>query len=60
MLSTLAAAYAEAGQFDQAVQTTRRVIALAEANGQDDLAAKSYQRLARYQAGRPLRQKPAG
>ena len=60
LLSTLAAAYAEAGQFDQAVQTTRRVIALAEANGQDDLAAKSYQRLARYQAGRPLRQKPAG
>ncbi len=54
-LATLAAAYAETGDFRQAVQTVRRAIDLTEASGQNNFTAFLRQHLARYQAQEPLR-----
>jgi tetratricopeptide (TPR) repeat protein len=53
MLATLAAAYAEAGQFTQAVTTAQRAIALARAGGDARLATMFEQLLRLYQAGKP-------
>jgi tetratricopeptide (TPR) repeat protein len=52
-LDTLAAAYAEAGRFDDAVTTAREAIVLAQANHQSDLAQRIASRLARYEGKRP-------
>ncbi|MGI9590011.1 MAG: tetratricopeptide repeat protein [Myxococcota bacterium] len=51
-LDTLAAAYASAGRFDQAVATAERGIARAEAQGDAALAASLRVRRERYRAGR--------
>jgi protein O-mannosyl-transferase len=52
--ATLAAAYAEAGRFGEAVRAGERAVALAEAAG-DGGAADAYARqLAAYRAGRPF------
>jgi tetratricopeptide (TPR) repeat protein len=51
-LDTLAAAYAEAGRFDDAVTTAREAIVLAQANHQSDLAQQIASRLARYEGKR--------
>jgi Flp pilus assembly protein TadD len=51
MLDTLAAAYAEAGRFPEAVQTARQALALAT----EPLAGDLKARIALYQAHRPFR-----
>ncbi|MEQ8209213.1 MAG: tetratricopeptide repeat protein [Lacipirellulaceae bacterium] len=53
-LDTLAAAQANAGQFQQAVQTLKQAIAQAP----QEAAASYHHRLARYQAGLPFRTQP--
>jgi Flp pilus assembly protein TadD len=50
-LDTLAAAYAEAGRFPEAVQTARQALSLAT----DPLAAELKARIALYQDKRPFR-----
>jgi tetratricopeptide (TPR) repeat protein len=50
-LDTLAAAYANAGQFEQAVETEEKAIELAP----DDVVEKYAARLALYKEGRPYR-----
>jgi cytochrome c-type biogenesis protein CcmH/NrfG len=52
---TLAAAYAETGQFSQAIQTAQRGIALANSQGNSGLATELEGNIALYQAGIPLR-----
>jgi tetratricopeptide (TPR) repeat protein len=55
-LATLAAAYAEAGQFQEAVDTASRALDLAIASNQEPLAGQIRQQLRRYEQNRPLRQ----
>lgn len=57
-IGTLAAAYAEAGQFDKAVESARQARALAEAQGQPDIAARNQQLLELYQRGQAFRETP--
>jgi protein O-mannosyl-transferase len=54
-LDTLAAAYAEAGNFSEAISTAQRAIELARASGRSDLAKEIQQRLALYRQGQPYR-----
>jgi len=56
ILRTLAAAFAEAGRFDEAVSTTQKAIELAQTAGQPALAAQFNDDLKRYEAGQPLHQ----
>lgn len=49
-VGTLAAAYAEAGRFDDAIKTARQAVSLATAHGEKALAAKNLQLLQLYQA----------
>lgn len=51
----LAATYAEAGRFAEAVKTEEQAVLLANASGQKDLAGLYRSRLNLYQAGRPVR-----
>jgi len=53
-LSTLAAAYAEAGRFNDAVRTAEQASALAEALGQTNLARRNAELLQLYRAGKPF------
>jgi cytochrome c-type biogenesis protein CcmH/NrfG len=55
---SLAAAYAEAGRFAQAIEAARRAIALAEAAGQTSSLPRFHQRLELYQAGQPFHEAP--
>ncbi len=55
ILDTLAAAYAEAGRFAEAVQTARRALELASESGDASLVAALQARLALYKSGNPLR-----
>jgi len=57
LLRTLAAAYAEAGRFDDAVATARKVLAMALAQGQKENAARDEQLLELYKSGRAFHQK---
>lgn len=57
VMDTLAAAYAEAGQFSAAVETQRRAIELAE-GGEPALLEAMRRRLAQYQSSQPLREPP--
>jgi tetratricopeptide (TPR) repeat protein len=59
-MATLAAAYAEAGQFPPAVAAAERAVALARSAGQAILALKCQSQLALYRAGRPCREAPTG
>lgn len=52
-LNTLAAAYAEAGRFDDAVRTAARAEALAAATRDDSLLADTQTHLRFYRAGKP-------
>ena len=52
-LSTLDAAYAEAGRFDQAIATAQKTQAAFLKAGQAQMAEQTAQRLKLYQAGRP-------
>ena len=56
-LVLLAAAQAETGQFEAAIRTCDRSLALAHAAGQTDLAGEIRARLQLYRAGRPYHQK---
>jgi hypothetical protein len=51
----LAAAYAENGHFDEAVETAQRGANLATIQGNPGLAAELQSNIALYQSGRPLR-----
>jgi len=53
ILHTLAAAYAEDGQFGKAVATAKDALDIAEANGISSLAESLRSKLALYQAGSP-------
>ncbi len=55
-LGTLAAAYAEAGQFDKAVATAEEAIAKAEADGQKQIAARNRELIELYRAGKACHQ----
>ena len=54
MLRTLAAAFAEAGRFSDAMSAAQKAMELARAAEQQDLAARLNDDLKRYQAGLPL------
>ena len=56
ILGTLAAALAEAGQFDEARRSTQQAIALAQAAGQPELVRRLNSELLLYQTGRPFHQ----
>jgi tetratricopeptide (TPR) repeat protein len=59
VVGTLAAAYAEAGRFTEAVETARKACALAEALGQMGLAQKNRELLELYRQGRAYRESTA-
>jgi Flp pilus assembly protein TadD len=56
VLHTLAAAFAETGQFAEAVQCAQKALELAEAAGRKDLAERLNSELQFYEADRPFRQ----
>jgi Flp pilus assembly protein TadD len=56
MLGTLAAAYAEAGRFNDAVATAQKARTVALAHGQKEVAARNEELLALYQSGRAYHQ----
>ena len=58
MLGTLAAAYAEAGRFTEAVATAQKAIELARAGGDARFAAVNEQLLKLYRAGKPYHEPP--
>jgi tetratricopeptide (TPR) repeat protein len=58
ILGTLAAAYAEAGRFSEAVETAERAISLASARGDTALAETLRARLKLYHAGSPYHETP--
>ena len=55
-IRTLAAAYAEAGRFGDAVATARKALAMVLAQGPKELAARDEQLLELYKSGRPYHQ----
>jgi hypothetical protein len=57
-MDVLAAAYAEAGHFDQALATARRAAQLAAASGDTAFADRITVRARLYQARRPYRPAP--
>ncbi|UCG15436.1 MAG: fused MFS/spermidine synthase [Phycisphaerales bacterium] len=56
VLDTLAASYAEAGRYEDAVKTAQRSLDLASRDSQPDLAEQIRARLELFQAGRPYRE----
>ena len=58
-MGTLAAAYAEAGDFDRARSTARQACDLAAENGQTNLFQVNRQLLELYQKNQPFRQSAA-
>jgi protein O-mannosyl-transferase len=56
ILNTLAAAYAEAGRFDDAIATANQAIELAQSANQTNLVAKIERALALYKSHTPLRE----
>ncbi len=55
---TLAAAYAETGQFAKAIELAQGALRLAEAQGDSALAAQLQKEIAIYRAGSPYREAP--
>jgi tetratricopeptide (TPR) repeat protein len=55
-LDTLAASYAEAGRFPEAIRTARQAVDTATASNQKELTAQLLARLALYESGRPFRE----
>ena len=53
-LDTLAAAYAEAGRFEEAIRTARESLTLARSTGDTDLAEELEKRLQLYEAKKPF------
>lgn len=58
-LGTLAAAYAEAGRFPEAVETAQKAADAARASGNDQLAAMSEQLVTLFRAGKPYHEPAA-
>ncbi len=58
-LGTLAAAYAEAGRFPDAISTAEKAIELANPNQQNTIVEKNRQALECYRAGKPWREPPS-
>jgi tetratricopeptide (TPR) repeat protein len=58
MVGTLAAAYAEAGRFPEAVATAEKAAALADQANEGALATRNRQLLELYRAGKPARDQP--
>jgi protein O-mannosyl-transferase len=58
VLRTLAAAYAENGEFANAIRTARSAIQRARMNGEDAVATDLDQQIALYELGMPYREKP--
>jgi tetratricopeptide (TPR) repeat protein len=56
LLGTLAAAYAEAGRFDAAVNAAKQAIALAQSNNDQSLARAILEKQALYEKHRPWRE----
>jgi Flp pilus assembly protein TadD len=56
VLDTLAAAYAEAGRFSEAIVTAKQAFELAMAAGRKELAGQAESRLKLYESGRPYHQ----
>jgi two-component SAPR family response regulator len=54
ILDTVAAAYAEAHRFGEAVQTARQAIQLAESSGQQERLTQLNSELQLYQTGQPF------
>jgi tetratricopeptide (TPR) repeat protein len=54
ILKTLAAAFAEAGRFSEAMETAQRALHLAEAQSKTNLAGQLQAQLKLYQAGSPF------
>lgn len=52
---TVAMAYAEVGEFPNAIAWQRKVVHRAEVTGQESLAETARERLSTYEAGRPVR-----
>jgi Flp pilus assembly protein TadD len=59
MVGTLAAAYAEAGRFADAVATAEKACALAGQNGEQALLKRNRQLLELYRAGQPYHEPAA-
>jgi len=59
-MGTLAAAYAEAGRFQGAVDTAEKAAAIADATGNPQFAAMNRQMQSLYRAGQPFRQPAPG
>ena len=57
-VGTLAAAYAEAGRFDDAIASAQKACALATESGQAELLARNKQLLALYRARQPYHEAP--
>jgi tetratricopeptide (TPR) repeat protein len=58
MLGTLAAAYAEAGRFDDAVATAEKACALARQHGETELLKRNEELRELYRQHQPYREKP--
>jgi tetratricopeptide (TPR) repeat protein len=59
LLETLAAAYAEAGRFQEAVSVGEKACTLASASGDQVLLRKTQERLEKYRAGQPYHEPAA-
>jgi len=58
-LGTLAAAYAEAGRFNDATTTAQKACALASTTGEKELLKRNQELLALYQSHQPYHERPA-
>jgi hypothetical protein len=58
MIGTLAAAYAEAGRFDEAMSTGQKACALASEHGDTDLLKRNQELVTLYQAHQPYHEPP--
>jgi hypothetical protein len=60
LISTLAAAYAEAGRFPEAVATAERAVKMQTASGDTRMVDMNNQLLILYRSGKPYHASPAG
>jgi len=58
VLRTLAAAYAEGGQFGKAIETAQAAMQLGRTQGDDSLVTELQQQIALYELGLPFRETP--
>jgi tetratricopeptide (TPR) repeat protein len=58
LLDTLAAAYAEAGRFPEAISAAQEALALARTTGDEATVVRTENLLGLFQSGRPFRENP--